>query len=373
MRRSPEVPDSAPDDQREAAWEALLQTLGGPPTDGPSPQRNFRAGPFAESTDPERSGPESAGHSLSVTVLTGFLGAGKTTLLCRLLEQTSLRVTAIVNDVASINVDAALIRSRSAETIEFQNGCACCALQADLQETLEEISLRENLPQAVVIEASGIADPMGIAQTVANVPGAALDGIVTLVDATNFQSSALDPSAGPVFARQLASAHLVVLTKTDASSDIERLTHAIGERAPGRPVIECDVLFRGGGEAAAEILLGAALRGARPASEFGGQEHSEFSVETRTWHHPLPEREFFALLDRLPESLYRMKGFVWLRSHRQQAPRCLNVQVVGRRWRVSEAGSERPDSHLILIGKAGDAWFSQYAANLGMLGDTVTP
>ena len=93
----------------------------------------------------------------------GDLGAGKTTLLCRLLEQTSLRITAIVNDVAAINVDAALIRSRNAETIEFQNGCACCSLQTDLRDTLQEIGSRGRRPQAVLIEASGIADPMGAA------------------------------------------------------------------------------------------------------------------------------------------------------------------------------------------------------------------
>ena len=361
MRRSPEIRDLAPADRREAAWEALLQTLGGPP----------QAASGLESAVGSRSGPESGGQSLSVTVLTGFLGAGKTTLLCRLLEQTSLQITAIVNDVASINVDAAFIRSRSAETIEFQNGCACCALQADLQETLEEISSRKNLPQAVVIEASGIADPMGIAQTVANVPGVALDGIVALVDATTFESRAFDTRTAPVFARQIASAHLIVLTKTDANSDRKGLVQAVGAPAPGRPVIGCDFLFRGGGEAASEILLGAAFRGAGPGIGEGSNEHSDFSVETRTWSRPLPASEFFELLDRLPESLYRMKGSVWLRSRSEETTRCLNVQVVGRRWRVSDAESEPQDSHLILIGQAGEPSFSAYATKLGMLGGTL--
>ncbi|HIG02030.1 MAG TPA: GTP-binding protein [Myxococcales bacterium] len=349
--------DSSAEGQREAAWEVVLQTLGGPPT--PDPGLGLES-----QTDPS---PRSAKRSLSVTVLTGFLGAGKTTLICRLLEQTSVQITAIVNDIGSINVDAALIRSRSAETIEFQNGCACCALQTDLRETLEEISSREMLPEAVLIEASGIADPMGIAQTVAHVPGAALDGIVTLVDSTSFHSSTSHPDTASVFARQLAAAHLVLLTKTDATSDMPMLTQEIGELAPGRPILACDDLFLGGGESASEVLLGAAVRGARPGIGENRHEHPAFAVETRTWNAPLPATEFFESLDRLPESLYRMKGSVWLRSQPEEAPRCFHVQVVGPRWRVTDAETESPDSHLVLIGRAETASFREYAATLGTL------
>lgn len=348
---------SSAEGQREAAWEVVLQTLGGPPTHGPGLEVGPQVGPVARS--PQR--------RLSVTVLTGFLGAGKTSLICRLLEQTSLRITAIVNDVASINVDAALIRSRNAETIEFQNGCACCALQVDLRETLEDISSRETRPDAVLIEASGIADPMGIAQTVANVPGAALDGIVTLVDVASFRSTASDPSTALLFVRQIASAHLVVLTKTDARSDMPVLAQEIGSLAPGRPVLACDDLFLGGGETASEVLLGAAVRGGRPSIAKEHHEHSAFAVETQTWSVPLPASEFFESLDRIPESLYRMKGSVWLRGEPEEAARRVDVQVVGPRWRVTDAETEAPDSHLVLIGRAEADSFAEYAETLGRI------
>jgi G3E family GTPase len=302
-----------------------------------------------------------------VTVLTGFLGAGKTRLICRLLEQTSLRITAIVNDVASINVDAAQIRSRNAETIEFQNGCACCVLQVDLRETLEDISSRETRPDVVLIEASGIADPMGIAQTVANVPGAVLDGIVTLVDVASFRSTASDPSTASLFVRQIAAAHLVVLTKTDAGSDIPVLAQEIGNLAPGRPVLACDDLLLGGGETACEILLGAAVRGARPSIANEHHEHSAFAVETRTWIAPLPSADFFESLDRTPESLYRMKGSVWLRGEPEETARRVDVQVVGPRWRVTDAETQAPESHLVLIGRAEADSFTEYAETLGRL------
>lgn len=344
-------------DHREAAWEILLQTIGGPPTWDPG----------LEDERMDKVTQAFAGDALSVTVLTGFLGAGKTTLLCQLLEETSLQITAIVNDVASINVDAARVRSRDAETIEFQNGCACCALQTDLQEALEEISRRELRPQSVVIEASGIADPIGIAQTVANVPGTALDGIVTVVDAPCFGSNLLDTSTASIISRQMAAAHLVILTKTEQEPDLPTLTDRIAEMAPGRPVLISEDLFLDGGSRAAEILLGAAVRGARPEVEAIQDEHSEFAVETRSWSLSLPESAFFDLLERIPRSLYRMKGSVWLRRRPDEKARCFDVQTVGPRWRVTAAQATEPKSHLVLIGQSKTVSLADFAAALGSL------
>ena len=344
-------------DHREAAWELLLQTLGGPPSQG-SDLENERI---------DETSHRSAEDALSVTVLTGFLGAGKTTLLCRLLEQTPIRITAIVNDVASINVDAARIRSRDAETIEFQNGCACCALQTDLQEALEEISLRKRRPQAVVIEASGIADPMGIAQTVANIRGTALDGIVTVVDAPSFGSNVIDAGTASLISRQISAAHLVVLTKTDQETDLRRLTDKLGDMAPGRPVLTSEDLFRDSGTRAAEILLGAAVRGARPEIGAIQDEHSEFAIETHSWSLPLLESAFFELLERLPRSVYRMKGSVWLLRHPGEEAQCFDIQVVGPRWRVTNTEATPPKSHLVLIGQSGAASLTDFAAALGSL------
>ena len=155
------------------------------------------------------------------------------------------------------------------------------SFEAHLRDTLEEIGSRDRRPQAVLIEASGIADPMGIAQTVAHASATTLDGIVTLIDAIDFQSRSSDPSTALVFARQLDAAHLVVLTKTNGISDLQKLSQTVGQLAPGRPVLACDDLFVDGGETAAQILLGAALRGARPALAASRDEHVAFAVETK--------------------------------------------------------------------------------------------
>jgi hypothetical protein len=108
-----------------------------------------------------KSSPDAA-PKVPIVLLSGFLGAGKTCTLQHLLENTDgVKIGIIVNDVASVNIDAKLVSSSMNGVVELQNGCACCSL-ADELLTSVDLLLGNHELDAVVVELSGVADPVAI-------------------------------------------------------------------------------------------------------------------------------------------------------------------------------------------------------------------
>ena len=176
-----------------------------------------------------------------VTVLTGFLGAGKTTLLNHLLRQPALARTAVlVNEFGEIGLDHLLVEKLDDSTVLLNAGCLCCTVRGDLAR-----ALREMLPRArrdeisrIVIETTGLADPVPILATLMSDPVAAsayrLDGIVTVVDAVN-GAAHLDTQEEAV--RQVAVADRLIISKADLA-DTAGLRVRLVALNPGAPVAE---------------------------------------------------------------------------------------------------------------------------------------
>ena len=174
-----------------------------------------------------------------VTVVTGFLGAGKTTLLNHLLRQPQLaRTSVLVNEFGEIGLDHLLVRAVDDTTVLLNAGCLCCSVRGDLVR-----ALREMLPRArrdeisrIVIETTGLADPVPVLATLMTDPVASgayrLDGIVTVVDAVN-GAVHLDTQQEAV--RQVAVADRIVISKADLA-DAEPLRVRLRALNPGAAV-----------------------------------------------------------------------------------------------------------------------------------------
>ena len=151
-----------------------------------------------------------------VTIISGFLGSGKTTLLNHILEnQNGLKTAVLVNEFGEIGIDNDLIIETSEDMIELSNGCICCTINGELLSTVEKILERSNNLDYIIVETTGLADPLPVAMTFAGSSlreKVRLDSILTLVDADNFDFN-IDRKS--VYYSQILYGDILLINKCD--------------------------------------------------------------------------------------------------------------------------------------------------------------
>lgn len=300
-----------------------------------------------------------------ITLITGFLGSGKTTLLNQILNgDHGLRVAVLVNDFGAINIDAKLVVGVEGQAVSLANGCICCTIRGDLLDAVEAMLSRDDPPEYIIIEASGVSDPSQVVYTFIKSPlkdRVQIDAILTLVDAEQFDT--LDKENQRLANDQIRAADIVILNKVDLVSQ-DQLTHAkskIQKLVPQARILETTQ---------AQVPLGVVIGVGKYDMSRLPQEPTDVHVHDvdvphhhhvhdhslifTTWHWtsltPLSLQKFRRAIEDLPHEIYRAKGIVYL----QEVPEQQGIlQVVGRRISLTMGdawGDKTPQSELVFIG-----------------------
>ncbi|MEJ8572279.1 cobalamin biosynthesis protein CobW [Microbaculum marinum] len=329
------------------------------------------------------------GAKIPATVITGFLGAGKTTLVRHVLENAAgKRIAIIVNEFGSLGIDGDLLKScgiagcSDDDIVELSNGCICCTVADDFLPTMQALLDRDDPPEHVLIETSGLALPKPLIKafdwpTIRS--RMTVDGVIAVVDGPAVASGrfaddpdaiarqrAEDPSVdhdnplAEVYEDQLSAADLIVLNKADLLGDAQ--IDALRETISGSVPRAVKVVAAREGRIDPAVLLGLLAAAeddldARPSHHDGADDHEHDDFDTFVVEiGEIAEPD--ALVERLKtvaeaHDILRIKGFVPVAGK----PMRLAVQGVGARFRHAYdrpwGPAEDRTGRLVVIAEAG--------------------